>query len=490
MKSGKRKSIAWLLSVWYAGSAFLLLAVGTGFLYFALTRSFDRENTEYVTEKTRTLETLLREHPGQQATVQWEVQGESLAHPSIRVFSRVLDASGEVLVETAGMSSDLPAAVFPNAGDLDTGEVQTRDIRASKGRAYRLAATRAGSDRGGAYTLQVAVDLTFEKDLLAGYRRQLWIVLGLGLVASILIGRRIAIRGLRPLNEISETVRQIRSTNLREHVPLDRMPSEVHELASTFNDMLDRLGDSFERLSRFSSDIAHELRTPLNNLRGEIDLALSKKRSPDEYVDLLGSLSEECEQLGRLIDSLLFLARAEQPAMQINREPLDIARELRLVRDFFEPAAGEAGIHLSVAAPEQLSSQLDRTLFQRAVGNLVQNALAHTPSGGEVEIAARNGAGQLVISVSDTGTGIAEADLPRVFDRFYRADPARTRNKGGCGLGLPIVQSIARLHGGTVGIENQAPCGTKVTLSLPMIAVDRAQILAESPRDIESRRSA
>jgi two-component system heavy metal sensor histidine kinase CusS len=468
MKFAKRKrSIAWLLSVWYAGSAFLLLAGGTGFLYFALTRSFDRENTEYVTEKTRTLETLLREHPGQQATVQWEVQGESLAHPSIHVFSRVLGADGKIVVETAGMSSELPSSLFPDAVDLNPQDVETRDIRTSGGRAYRLGATKAQGGQADAYKLQVAVDLTFEKDLLAGYRRKLWVVLGLGLIASILIGRRIAIRGLRPLNEISETVRQIRSTNLHEHVPLDRMPAEVQELASTFNNMLDRLGDSFERLSRFSSDIAHELRTPLNNLRGEIDLALSKRRSPEEYIDLLGSLSEECEQLARVIDSLLFLARAEQPAVQINREQLDIGRELHLVCDFYEPAATDAGVQLSVSTPEQLRSQLDRTLFQRAMGNLVQNALAHTPSGGEVRIEASNGASQVAISVCDTGPGISEADLPHVFDRFYRADPARTRNKGGCGLGLPIVQSIARLHGGTVAIASEVGRGTKVTLSFP-----------------------
>ena len=463
MNSANRKSIAWRLSIWYAGSAFLLLAVGTGFLYFALARSFDRENTEYVTEKTRTLETLLREHPGQEATVQWEVQGESGANPSIRVFSRVLDADKKLVVETVGMSSDLPPAAFPEPAGLTTEDVETRDMRTAAGRAYRLAATKSAM-----YILQVAVDLTFEKDLLAGYRRQLWLVLGLGLIASILIGRRIAIRGLRPLKEISETVRQIRSTNLHEHVPLDRMPSEVRELASTFNNMLDRLGDSFERLSQFSSDIAHELRTPLNNLRGEIDLALSKKRSLEEYVDLLGSLSEECDQLSRLIDSLLFLARAEQPAMQINREPSDIARELLLLCEFYEPAAAEAGVRLSVSAPEQLQSQFDRTLFKRAVGNLVQNALAHTPSGGEVQIEASNGVEELIVSVSDTGSGISESDLPRVFDRFYRADPARTRNRGGCGLGLPIVQSIARLHGGTAKIESQVGQGTKVTLALPL----------------------
>jgi two-component system heavy metal sensor histidine kinase CusS len=465
---GKRKSIAWLLSVWYAGSAFFLLAAGTGFLYFALARSFDRENTEYLTEKTRTLETLLREHPGQQATIQWEVEGESLAHPSIRVLSRVLGPDGKVRVETAGMAADLPPEAFPAAVDLKTPDPDTREIRTRNGRTYRLVAIKTGGlNRSGAgpYTLQVAVDLSFEQDLLGGYRIKLWIVLGIGLIASSWIGRRIATRGLRPLGEISETVRRIRSTNLREHVPLDRMPSEVQELASTFNDMLDRLGDSFERLSRFSSDIAHELRTPLNNLRGEIDLALSKQRSPAEYVDLLGSLSEECEQLNRLIDSLLFLARAEQPAMQINREALEIGDELRLVRDFYEPTAGEAGVAMTVEAPQPLSFRLDRTLFQRAVGNLVQNALSHTPAGGQVQIKAHNGAGQLVITVSDTGAGITEEHLPRVFDRFYRADPARTRNSGGCGLGLPIVQSIARLHGGNAAIASEVGRGTKVTLT-------------------------
>lgn len=147
--------------------------------------------------------------------------------------------------------------------------------------------------------------------------------------------------------------------------------------------------------------------------------------------------------------------------MQIKREPLDIARELRLVCDFYEPAAA--------AAPKELGFQLDRTLFQRAVGNLVQNALAHTPDGGAVQIQASNGSAQLVISVSDTGTGIAEEGLPLVFDRFYGADPTRTRNKGGCGLGLPIVQSIARLHGGTVEIVSQVGHGTKVTLVLPSV---------------------
>lgn len=463
---GRRRSITWQLSAWYAGSAFLLLAVGTGFLYFVLARSFDRENTDYLTEKTRTLETLLRERPGEEATVRWEVEGESVAHPSIRVLSRVLAPNGSVLIQTSGMSEDLPPSMFPEPSNLNFGDAQTKDVETRSGKTFRLmAANAARPGATGPYTLQVAIELTFEKDLLAGYRRQLWIVLVAGLVAAIWIGRRIAVRGLRPLSEISQTVRQTRSTNLAPRVALENMPSEVEELASTFNDMLDRLGDSFERLSQFSSDIAHELRTPVNNLRGEIDLALSKQRTPEEYVDLLGSLSEECEHLTRLIDSLLFLARAEQPAMQIHREDLDIGRELGLVCEFYEPAAAEEGVRLSVQAQSGLSFQLDRTLFQRAVGNLVQNGIAHTPRDGAVRVEALAKEGDLVVEVTDTGAGIPAEHLPRVFDRFYRADPARARNRGGTGLGLAIVQSIAHLHGGTARVISQEGRGTTMTLT-------------------------
>ncbi len=472
MARRRKRSIAWQLSAWYAGSAFLLLAVGTGFLYFVLARSFDQENTDYLTEKTRTLETLLRERPGEEATVRWEVEGESLAHPSIRVLSRVLAPDGTILVQTPGMSADLPPDVFPAASNLNSEDAQTKDVETRSGKTYRLMA--ANAIRPGAarpHTLQVGIELTFEKDLLAGYRRQLWIVLLAGLVAAIWIGRRIAVHGLRPLKDISKTVRQTRSTNLAPRVAVEHMPSEVQELAITFNDMLDRLGDSFDRLSQFSSDIAHELRTPLNNLRGEIDLALSKRRTPDEYSDLLVSLSEECEQLTRLIDSLLFLARAEQPAMQIHREDLDIGRELGLVCEFYEPAAAEEGVRLRVQTPNGLTFPLDRTLFQRAVGNLVQNAIAHTPRDGEVLIEAGINEGQLEVRVNDTGVGIPAADLPRVFDRFYRSDPARARNRGGSGLGLAIVQSIARLHGGKAAVTSQVGQGTIVTLTFTTCAM-------------------
>src|SRR5690242_17515008 len=316
--SGKRPaSLATRLSAWYACSAFLLLLTATGFLYFILVRNFKWEDNEYLVEKVGSLQTLLRDHPRQFDTVEWEVQEESSVSPSIRVLSRVISSNGKIVVETNGMARELPLASFPEPAAANSPLPSGREIHTASGKTFRVLSTQvpeaAGTGpREGNYTLQVGVDLTFEKELLDHYRHQLWVVLGLGFIACIFIGHRIARRGLRPLNEISAAIARTRSTNLTERVREDHLPAELLALAATFNELMDRLSDSFGRLSQFSSDIAHELRSPVNNLRGEIDVALSKPRSPAEYQDLLGSLSEECDHLKSLIDSLLFLARAEQ----------------------------------------------------------------------------------------------------------------------------------------------------------------------------------
>jgi len=313
----------------------------------------------------------------------------------------------------------------------------------------------------------VAIETTYEEKLLAGYRARLWIVLGCGLVASVLIGYAIARRGLKPVEEIAANIRHIRSTTLNERLPVGGLPGELTSLAGTFNDMIDRLEDAFARLGRFSSDIAHELRTPVNNLRGELEVALATARNPEDYRETLESSLEECQRVSRLIDSLLFLARAESPEARIKRETLDLHAELEKIMDFYEAAAGESGITLQLTCSKAPQAEVDRALFQRAVGNLIENALTHTPRGGLITIQVISGDKVQQISVSDNGAGIPAEHLPHVFDRFYRADPARSKHTGGTGLGLAIVKSIATLHGGSASIESRVGLGTRVTLQFP-----------------------
>jgi two-component system heavy metal sensor histidine kinase CusS len=196
-------------------------------------------------------------------------------------------------------------------------------------------------------------------------------------------------------------------------------------------------------------------------------VALSKPRSPEEYREVLGSSLEECGRLARLIDRLLFLARAENPETQIVREPCELGVELATVCEFYEAAATEAGVRLAVALQGQVPADLDRPLFQRAVGNLVANALAHTPPGGSVTLSATGDDTATRVEVADTGCGIPAAHLPHVFDRFYRADDARSSRNGNVGLGLAIVRTIVELHRGAVEVRSEVGRGTRVSMTFP-----------------------
>jgi two-component system heavy metal sensor histidine kinase CusS len=235
--------------------------------------------------------------------------------------------------------------------------------------------------------------------------------------------------------------------------------------------MLDRLEESFDRISRFSADIAHDLRTPVNNIRGEAEVALARARTLDEYRDVLGSCLEETVRLSDLIGDLLFLARAESPLTHLHRAPVNLGELLGSVREYYEASAAEGGVSLTTTVgPEPIIAELDRTLMQRAVGNLVANAVAHTPPGGSVILGVEAGDDTVRIAVADTGVGIPAEALPRIFDRFYRVDASRSHASGGTGLGLAIVQSIMVLHGGKADIASQLGQGTRVSLHLPVPA--------------------
>lgn len=457
-------SIAARLTAWYTATAFSLVLVATGLLYWTLVQNMRADDQRMLADKVQVLRTLLHER-GEDPAALKEVEWEWAAREYEQVYVRVLTAAQETLVETPGMAAALPARTLANLTSASPSDIV--EVRGTDGRRFRTVTAAAGERPGTRHIIQVAVDLTHEQDMLSAYRTRVWVVLAVALALSAFVGHAIARHGVRPLEQIARTARRITSASLDARIEQAHLPAEVANLAITFNEMLGRLQDSFERLSRFSADIAHELRTPVNNLRGETEVALGRARSPEEYREILASSLEEYERLSRLIDSLLFLARAEHPETRIAREHLNLRRELQTVVDFYEGSASEKGVALSVDVPPILDIDADRTLFQRAVGNLIANALAHTPSGGSVAVRALADGPHCAIHVVDTGRGVAPEDLPHVFDRFYRADKSRASTSGNLGLGLAIVRSIARLHGGRVELDSQLGHGTRATLILP-----------------------
>jgi two-component system heavy metal sensor histidine kinase CusS len=346
-------------------------------------------------------------------------------------------------------------------------------MKGSQGRAFRVttAVAPVGSTPGHTITIQIAIDVSQKEAFLAHFRLVFWVIILGALAIFPLVGYQIARQGIRPVEEMAATARRISSTHLGERILAAGYPFELASLAGTFNEMLDRLEDSFDRISKFSADIAHDLRTPVNNIRGEAEVALARARTIDEYRDALESSLEEAVRLSDLIGNLLFLARAESPLAHLRRERVDVAELLDGVQEYYEATAADGGISLSTRfGDEPVIAELDRTLMQRAVGNLVSNAVAHTQSGGSVVMAASSESAVVRIEVTDTGIGIPPEALPRVFDRFFRVDPSRSQVSGGTGLGLAIVQGIMLLHGGKVEIASQPGKGTRVILSMPVSA--------------------
>jgi len=460
-------SLASRLTVWYTASTFVLVLGATGILYVALVVNLHNADRDELRDEVQILRALLRENPTDASKLQWEVQGEYRATLPTRLHKRVLDEDGRTVLETPDMTLHLPGSLFPPPPPLGSEPSMAMETVTLQGRVWLLASARASLGHGPeSRVLEFAMDLSRESALLSRYRLRLWLVLILAPAPSVIIGRLIARRGIRQVERITQTARRIRSTTLDERIATDRLPSELEALGATFNEMLDRLQEAFERLSRFSADIAHELRTPIQNLRGGAEVALGRPRPPEEYREVLASSLEECEGLTRLIESLLFLARAESPESQLDLESVDVARELESVRSFYDAAAAAAGVSLTAGGAYALPARLDRTLFQRAVANLVGNAIAATPRGGSVHLNAQAEPGGLCVEVTDTGTGIPAEKLPRVFDRFYRVDGSRTKSSGGSGLGLAIVKCIAEMHGGSIAISSVPGRGTRVTLHL------------------------
>jgi len=461
-------TLAFRLTAAYALAGLFLVFFATASLYLVLVSELDKSTDLFLADKVNVLRTMLRERPGDWDALREEVELESAARRYEQFYIRLLDERDTPLLMTPGMADQLDLAQL--ASQTQSRPVRNIFIKGRDGRAFRVtrASVPVGSPATQTDTIQIAIDTSQKEELLARYRFWFCAILLATFAIFPLVGYRIARHGIRPVEEMATTARNISSANLRERILPEGYPFELASLASTFNQMLDRLEESFERISRFSADIAHDLRTPVNNIRGEAEVALARARSAAEYRDVLESCLEEAVRLSDLIGDLLFLARTESPLTHLRRERMDVRELLGGVREYYEASAAEGGVSLSTTlADEPVIAELDRTLLQRAVGNLVSNALANTPPGGEVLLGTSADSSTIRIEVSDTGVGIPAEALPRVFDRFFRVDSSRSQGSGGTGLGLAIVQSIALLHGGNVVISSQTGQGTRVTLHVP-----------------------
>jgi heavy metal sensor kinase len=287
------------------------------------------------------------------------------------------------------------------------------------------------------------------------------LVLAVG-VTWILVGRT-----LRPVESMRAEAAAISATDLDRRLPVPETGDELARLGQTLNAMLERLQQALERERRFVDDASHELRTPLSNLKGELDLALRRSRTADELERALRSASEETDRLARLAEDLLVLARADRGRLPVRRAPVEVARLVGEAVEPFARLAGDRGAAIEIRVADGLRADLDELRMRQALGNLLDNALRHSPGGGRLTVEATRQDGTLRLEVRDSGTGFPPEFLPVAFEAFARPDAGRVRDGGGAGLGLAIVRAVAEAHGGTVEASNVPGGGASVVLSIP-----------------------
>ena len=457
-KPAEPRSIASQLVFRFTLSGALLLCFGLIVLYLIVVRHAFEEDNVFLADRISALRADLKNISGPKA-LQEQLRAPNIGK-SMTYWIRVFDSDGQPIAETPGMNEMLPGSAFPEAR-TDTAIATPKDYWVH-GKLFSLAATREKTN-GHSYLIQVGQDRTVDQEFTREFGALLVIVLIFGIVLSAMIAATVTKRGLRPLAEMTLSLKRVGPTHLHERVPPTGWPRELQPLAAAFDAMLDRLEDSFTRLSQFSADIAHELRTPIANIRGEAEVALTRPRSPNEYREVMESNVGECERLSGIIDNLLFLARADAAEGYIERALLDGPAEIAKIASFYEAIADEQRV--TVTYRGEGSVYADPLLFGRAVSNLVENALRHTPPGGTIVISIEEHANDSIVRIKDTGCGIAPEHVARVFDRLYRVDQARSSR--GAGLGLALVKSITELHGGSAEIESEVAKGTMVSLSFP-----------------------
>ena len=293
------------------------------------------------------------------------------------------------------------------------------------------------------------LDSTPHMHFFSAVQRWFWMALVLSALFSAGLGWLVARRGLLPLRQVTAVAASISAASLQERIPLAAVPLELQQLAASFNAMLARLDDAFMRLSNFSADIAHELRTPLSNLMTQTEVVLAQPRDSEAYQETLYANLDDCKRMARMIDDMLFLAKADNGLIVPEQQPVALDVEVEKLFEYYRLLADERGIRLQLHGHAVVRG--DVLMLHRALSNLLSNALRYTPAGASIQVELEQNANGSALRLSNPGPTIADEHLERLFDRFYRADPARREGSPhNAGLGLAITRSIIHAHQGQI----------------------------------------
>ena len=455
-----RNTLAFRLTLWYAGIFTLSSCVAFLFFYMLIT-SFIRERTDQeLLSQVNRFSTLLAAE-GVEA-VQNTAVIEAQAAGVKKVFFRLLSLNGQAfsssnmaywkdiyINETAirkllrGSHSVLETITIPDRKD----EVRILYAMLSPSIILQVGQAMESSSRFlDAFKGIFITTMTFLILLAAG------------------VGWFMARRAVSGVEAVTRTAQKISGGTLEERVPVKPRGDEIDQLATTFNQMLDRIQTLLTEIKEMNDNIAHDLRSPITRIRGIAEVTLTTAKSLSDYEIMAASTIEECDRLLDMINTMLMISKTESGVDKLPHEEIDLAGLVQKACELFEPTAEDKGVTLSCDVPDRSRLAGETRMIQRMLSNLLDNSIKYTPSGGSVTVSAREDNTHVVVSVKDTGIGISSSDLPRVFERFYRCD--QSRSQAGIGLGLSLARAIARAHGGDITATSTLNQGSTFIVTL------------------------
>jgi heavy metal sensor kinase len=456
--------VRWALR--YAVALSITLTLFAGVVYVAVSRRINREAhlvTEiHASELVESLRTQSEEHDraGVLAWVPERIERTVReSPPDLALGIQYLDEHGQPIA-TAGSLQRERLAV---PGDVLRGERDSalRAVNLGGEHAHIVSVMRAP---GG--FVQVAIDTARYAENVAFVREVLQMLLPITIVLTGGLGWLLARGSLAPIQRINQAARRISSANLDESIPTSGSGDELDQLAETLNAMMGRIREGVERIRRFNANAAHELRTPLSHICGRIETILARPRREEEYRDALAQVLAEAQELAAGVNAMLRLAQSEAGIPRERRERVALGALLETLVEFFEPLAEERGISIAAGPFPQVAVEGEGAWLRQLFSNLVDNAVKYCEAGDRIRVEARIEGGEVRVSVSDSGPGIAKDELPEIFERFERG--ARQQSRPGFGLGLPLAREIARAHGGRIAAASEPGRETTLTVWLPL----------------------
>jgi len=468
------------LTFYYTTVLLIFLVALCVLLYYRSVRSTTRELDKFLKDEALVLMAYVYAHPGEYAAIQRRLHYESKGERYYELSYRLLDAQGKTLASSSNFQEGMVQDITPDALAAATASRTTREYVRLPGRpSDHMLLTRPFADPATgktSYIVQILAYLEPLDKLARRFRNIVYSVVPALVLLAWFGGYTLTRKVLRPVLLMTRSARIITSSRLDQRLVRSNSGDEFDLLAATLNEMIERLEASFELLRQFAADAAHELRTPLTIMKGEAEIALrSDTADPEAYRTVLESNIRECDRMIGVIASLLLLAQADAGDIPMTLEPFRLDKLLTEMAETFQILAEEADLTLEAQPLPEILVDADPRRVHELFANLLDNAVKYTPRGGRVTLSCELGDREVRVSVADTGEGIPDDEIDKIFDRFYRVDVSRSRDTGGSGLGLSIAQWIARAHLGEIEVESDMGAGSTFTVVLPLHGVPPAE---------------